>query len=76
MACDRAFAISCIRASAGTTGQHNADPDGDGLINNGEWLTQSNPTNALDDWGIEMLTIPNGLPTVHFEQTGRRGFEV
>jgi len=56
--------------------QLDADPDGDGLINNGEWLTQSNPTNALDAWEIEMLTISNDMPIIQFEQTAGRGFEV
>lgn len=51
------------------------DPDGDRSRNYLEFLTQTNPTNALDAWKIS-IALTNGEAHVNYPQIANRGFEV
>ncbi len=57
-------------ASAGA----DADPDNDGAKNQLEFLTGTNPTNALDSWTISALRGNNSL-NLSFNQISNRAFE-
>ena len=56
--------------------QADADPDGDGLSNEGEWLTSTSPTNSAEVWKIDDITVSNNVPIIHFQQLPERGFDV
>jgi mono/diheme cytochrome c family protein len=51
------------------------DYDGDGAVNFLEYLTGTNPTNALSHWSFN-LALTGGVDTVSFLQVANRGFEV
>jgi hypothetical protein len=51
------------------------DPDGDGAINELEYLTGTNPLLAGDGWGI-LATASQQNVQIGFERIANRGFEV
>jgi len=51
------------------------DSDGDGAGNYLEYLTQTNPTNALSVWSIS-VELSNAVPQIVFPQIPNRAFEV
>jgi uncharacterized repeat protein (TIGR03806 family) len=52
-----------------------SDPDGDRALNQLEFLTGTNPTNALDAWKISIVHT-NGDAFVQFPQIANRAFEI
>jgi uncharacterized repeat protein (TIGR03806 family) len=53
----------------------NQDFDGDGSVNQQEYLLGTGPTNANDFWNIS-ATTSNGFAQIQFDQIANRGFEV
>jgi mono/diheme cytochrome c family protein len=52
------------------------DFDGDGALNNLEYLTGTHPTNGLDAWTVAGVSISNHIPQVLFDRVANRGFDV
>ncbi len=56
--------------------QPDADPDDDGAPNRLEWLTGTDPTNAIPDgWSLGFADT-EGCPTLVFDRVANTGFEV
>jgi glucose/arabinose dehydrogenase/mono/diheme cytochrome c family protein len=64
----------------GSTNNPNAaagfDFDGDGNNNELEFLTGTQPTNALDAWDFAMVNTDGPVPVVVLDRTGRAGYTV
>lgn len=52
------------------------DFDGDGNVNELEYLTGTQPTNQFDVWGITALETDGSIPSVMFDRAARVGFDV
>lgn len=57
------------------TAAASADPDGDGGDNELEFVTGTNPTNALDAWRVS-ARVSNGVARIEFPQIANRACEV
>jgi len=62
-------------ANFGTLTTPGADPDGDVLSNQHEWLLRTNPQNANSTWSMA-VTVSNGVPALTFPWVAGRRFQV
>jgi glucose/arabinose dehydrogenase/mono/diheme cytochrome c family protein len=63
-------------STAAPDAQLDQDPDGDGQINEYEYLTGTQPTNNLDAWEFTDLILTGAVPALSYDRTAQTGFDV